>query len=69
MLVFTRKEEESFIIGDPGSGFTITVKVLEISGSQVKLGIVAPADIPVNREEIYIKKFPTAGTTDAKDAA
>ena len=48
MLILTRKVEESITIGD-----RITVSVLEVRGNQVKLGITAPKDIPVNRTEIY----------------
>ncbi|MBW2610118.1 MAG: carbon storage regulator CsrA [Deltaproteobacteria bacterium] len=48
MLVLTRKAEESITIGNH-----ITVSVLEIRGNQVKLGIKAPKDIPINRTEIY----------------
>ena len=48
MLILTRKVEESITIGN-----RITVSVLEVKGSQVKLGIKAPKDIPVNRTEIY----------------
>ncbi|MBM7557469.1 carbon storage regulator CsrA [Halanaerobacter jeridensis] len=48
MLVLTRKEEESIMIGDD-----IKIMVLEDSGGQVKLGIEAPRDIDIYREEIY----------------
>lgn len=48
MLVLTRKVEESVTIGN-----NITVSILEIKGNQVRLGINAPKDIPVNRTEIY----------------
>ena len=48
MLILTRKAEESITIGD-----RITVSILEVKGNQVKLGIKAPMDIPVNRTEIY----------------
>lgn len=48
MLVLTRKVEESITIGNH-----ITVTVLEVKGNQVKLGIRAPKDIPVNRTEIF----------------
>lgn len=47
MLVLTRKVGEEILIGD-----RITVKVIEISGSKVKLGIEAPADMRIYREEI-----------------
>jgi carbon storage regulator len=47
MLVLTRKSGESVQIGD-----AITVKVLSISGSQVKLGFSAPVEVPIRREEL-----------------
>jgi carbon storage regulator len=48
VLILTRKIEESITIGNQ-----IMVSVLEVKGNQVKLGIKAPKDIPVNRTEIY----------------
>jgi carbon storage regulator len=48
MLVLSRKPNESIIIGD-----TIEVKVVEVRGEQVKLGITAPREISVHRKEIY----------------
>ena len=48
MLVLTRKTGETIRIGD-----TITVRVLEARGSQVRIGIDAPADVKIYREEIY----------------
>ena len=48
MLVLTRKEDESIMIGDD-----IEVKVLDWKESQVKLGIVAPKSVAVHRREIY----------------
>jgi carbon storage regulator len=48
MLVLTRKIGERIRIGD-----TVTVQVLEVRGSQVRLGVEAPADIRILREEIY----------------
>ena len=48
MLVLTRKIDESINIGS-----NITVSVLEIKGSQVKIGIKAPKNIPVHRTEVY----------------
>ena len=49
MLVLTRRIGENVIIGD-----NIIIRVLDIAG-QVKLGIEAPKDITVHREEIYEK--------------
>jgi carbon storage regulator len=50
MLVLTRKVGEAIAIGDQ-----ITIKVVEMKGSQVRLGIEAPADFRIYREEIYLK--------------
>jgi carbon storage regulator len=48
MLVLTRKLGESIRIGD-----TVIVKIVDLDGRHVKLGIEAPKSIAVNREEIY----------------
>lgn len=50
MLILTRNINQSIIIGD-----NITLTVLEVRGKQVRLGINAPKDITVHREEIYNK--------------
>lgn len=50
MLILTRKLGESITIGDD-----IKVSVLGIHGRQVRLGIEAPLNIVVHREEIYVK--------------
>ncbi len=50
MLVLTRKSEQSIRIGKD-----VIITVLECSNSHVKIGISAPKDIPVHREEIYKK--------------
>ncbi|MFY9399175.1 MAG: carbon storage regulator CsrA [Desulfomonilia bacterium] len=50
MLILTRKAGEAVAIGDD-----IQVSVVEIKGTQVKLGIRAPKNIEVHREEIYLK--------------
>ncbi|QSQ10408.1 Translational regulator CsrA [Koleobacter methoxysyntrophicus] len=48
MLVLTRKSGQKIIIGD-----NIRIAVLEIQGDQVRIGIQAPRDITIHREEIY----------------
>ncbi len=48
MLVLTRKKGESIIIGDD-----IRVYIVDVKGKQVRLGIEAPPDAPVHREEVY----------------
>lgn len=49
MLVLSRKIEESIIIDS-----NITVTVLDVRGDKVKLGISAPKDVTVNREEVEL---------------
>jgi len=53
MLVLSRKHGESIRIGH-----YITITVVEAGGGRVRLGIDAPRDVPVHREEIYWKLFP-----------
>jgi carbon storage regulator len=49
MLVITRRSGERVVLGDD-----ITITVLEISGSTVRLGIDAPTEVPVYRHEIWL---------------
>ena len=48
MLVFTRRRQEAIRIGD-----RIEVRVLRVGRDGVRIGITAPPDVPVHREEIY----------------
>ncbi|MEN9573764.1 MAG: carbon storage regulator CsrA [Verrucomicrobiota bacterium] len=50
MLVLTRKLGESIVIDG-----RITVKIVRVDGETVKVGIEAPADVPIHREEIYLE--------------
>ncbi len=50
MLVLTRKPGQTITIGDD-----IKVTIMEIKGGQVKLGVEAPKNIAVYREEVYLK--------------
>ncbi|MEX2516346.1 MAG: carbon storage regulator CsrA [Gammaproteobacteria bacterium] len=65
MLILTRRVGESLMIGDE-----INVTVLGIRGNQVRIGVNAPKDVAVHREEIYERiKQETGGgsTTDSGD--
>ena len=48
MLIITRKPGEKIMLGDD-----VTVEVIEVSGSTVRIGIAAPRSVPVYREEIW----------------
>ena len=50
MLVLTRKSGQSIRVGDG-----ILLKVLECKGNYVKIGITAPLQLPVHREEVYLR--------------
>lgn len=64
MLILTRRNGETLMVGDD-----VTVTVLGVKGNQVRLGINAPKDVSVHREEIYLriqneKAQEAAGTDD-----
>ncbi len=48
MLVLSRHRDESIMIGDD-----VVVTIVDIRGDKVRLGIEAPTDIPVHRQEVY----------------
>jgi carbon storage regulator len=48
MLVLSRKNGEAIHIGN-----NITITILATDGQRVKLGVVAPAEVPVHRQEVY----------------
>ena len=55
MLVLTRKSNQSIVIGDD-----VIVTVLEVRGDQIRLGITAPRDVQVHREEVWIARSSAA---------
>lgn len=48
MLVLTRRKQESIVVNDH-----IVITVVEVRGDKVRLGIEAPKDVPVHRQEVY----------------
>lgn len=63
MLILSRRVNESIVIGDE-----VTITILNVKGGQVRIGITAPADISVHRQEIYERiQSAQADDTDSSD--
>ena len=63
MLVLTRRVGEKLVIGDD-----VTVAILSVRGNQVRIGIAAPPEVQVHREEIY-QRILKERVTDTNQAA
>jgi len=59
MLVLSRKQDEIIRIGD-----SISVMVVDIRGDKVRLGVVAPPEVPVHRQEVYDAIYKEQGGED-----
>ena len=64
MLVLSRKKNESIVINGK-----ITVTVVEIRGDKVRLGIEAPMEVPVHRQEVYERIRAQGEDPDAASSA
>lgn len=66
MLILTRKTGQTIRIGDD-----VTISIVEIRGNQVRLGINAPREVTVHREEVYdvIQEQQEAARVQTKDKA
>ncbi len=66
MLVLSRQRDESIMIGDK-----VVITIVDIRGDKVRLGIQAPQEIPVHRQEVYDaiqREHRAAGQVQAGDA-
>lgn len=62
MLILARRPHEHIVIGDD-----VVITVLEVVGNHVKVGIAAPPETPVHREEIYVRIKAETGRQDRFD--
>lgn len=60
MLILTRRINEEVMIGDD-----IKIRILGVKGNQVRIGIAAPEDVSVHREEIYQRVLAEKSNTTA----
>ena len=50
MLALSRKKNEAIIVNN-----NIEIKILEVKGDQVKIGVTAPKEVPIYRKEVYVQ--------------
>lgn len=64
MLILTRRVGETLMVGDE-----VSITVLGVKGNQVRIGINAPKDVPVHREEIYQRIKNEEKSSDSSDSS
>ena len=62
MLILTRRSGEAVIVGD-----NVRIAVLDIRGNQVRLGVEAPREVTVHREEVYQRIVEAQGGAAGED--
>ncbi|WP_272540105.1 MULTISPECIES: carbon storage regulator CsrA [Providencia] len=62
MLILTRRVSEEIMIGDD-----IKIKILGVKGNQVRIGVAAPENVSVHREEIYQRVLAERNNATASD--
>ena len=60
MLVLSRKKNQQIVIGDD-----IVITIVDVRSDKVRIGIEAPADVPVHRQEVYLAIQKAAEATPA----
>lgn len=63
MLALSRKKDEAIVINN-----NVEIKIIEVKGDQVKLGITAPKSVPIYRKEVY-KQIQEANQASANEGA
>lgn len=63
MLALSRKKDEAIVVNN-----NVEIKIIEIKGDQVKLGITAPKSVPIYRKEVYLQ-IQEANQASANDGA
>lgn len=63
MLVLSRQRDETIVIGD-----SIRITIVEVRGDKVRIGIDAPKDVAVHRQEVYDAIKREVGGADTKDS-
>ena len=51
MLVLSRRTDQEIVIGEPGN--EVVIRLVEIRGDKIRIGIVADKSVPVHRREVY----------------